>query len=467
MNGISLAYLAQLYPQVKEYLLSDEGPQDTASAINTYLRTRSGTEHSTTESSVRRWRTNRLSQATGQPPEDPNGVDDFSEDFADDEPGDETDFSFTDEDKSKLQDALSQTLEACNTDPKNVVGLRVAQWNAMIKNGEGEAEVHTLYGVKVLVKTRDVVPEWPVVQRAPEPRPVLAPRLPTVGRNGWKTSVILPDIQAGFFRDPKGNLQPTHDPRAIELALQVIRDIQPDHVLIGGDGTDFPELGRYRLSPVFVQTTQATIDWVDKFLESLTSITNAEIDWLEGNHEKRMPNYLLDNAAAAFGLKRAGFEEDWPVMSLPFLANFEHWGVNYIAGYPAAEYWFNDRIKAMHGDKVNSAGSTVHRYLNTERVSTISFHIHRMEMGSRTRHSRNGPRTILAASPGCLCRIDGAVPSVKGGTNLEGVPVEHSEDWQQGMAVLRYKDGDDEFAYEPISIFDGWAMFNGQEYKVG
>ena len=448
------------------FLTSDTGHTKTAADINEYLRRKGGglaNVNSTSEASVRRWREQQHDVA---PPEDLSGVDDFTRDFADDEPGDETEFSFTDEDRQKLRDSLDQTLAACNTSPQNVVGLRVAQWNAMIKNTDGDAEIHTLYGVKVLVKTKDITPEWPVIQRAPEATPPVRGTPPVGLIGGWKTSVILPDIQAGFFRDAKGNLQPTHDPRAVDVALQILTDVDPHHVLIGGDGVDFPELGKYRLTPVFVQTTQKTIDWVNTFAARLRNITSAPIDWLEGNQEKRMPNYLLDHAAAAFGLKRAGFEDEWPVLSLPFLANFEHWDISYLAGYPAAEYWFNDRIKAMHGDKVNSAGSTVHRYLNSERVSTISFHIHRVEMGSRTRHSRNGPRTIMAASPGCLCRIDGAVPSVKGGTNLEGVPVEHSEDWQQGMAVLHYKEGDEPFVYEPISIFDGWAVYGGQEYRV-
>src|ERR1035438_4727320 len=240
------------------FLSSDLGHTKPAADINEYLRRKGGglaNVNSTSEASVRRWREQQHDVA---PPEDLSGVDDFTRDFADDEPGDETEFSFTDEDKQKLRDSLDQTLAACNTNPQNVVGLRVAQWNAMIKNTDGEAEIHTLYGVKVLVKTKDIVPEWPVVQRAPEPGLTRAPapaQTYDIALGGlWKTSVILPDIQAGFFRDAKGSLRPTHDPRAVEVALQILADVDPQHVLIGGDGVDFPERGRYRLTPVVVHS---------------------------------------------------------------------------------------------------------------------------------------------------------------------------------------------------------------------
>jgi hypothetical protein len=196
-------------------------------------------------------------------------------------------------------------------------------------------------------------------------------------------------------------------------------------------------------------------------------VPKAKIVWLAGNHEERLPNYLMDNARAAFGLHQAGDTEGWPVLSVPHLCQFEHYGVEYLPGYPASEYWFNDRIHAVHGDKVNSNGSTVHRYLNSERVSTISFHIHRREWGERTRRTRYGSRTILAASPGSLCRIDGAVPSTKGGTNLDGLPMARPEDWQQGVGILRFEPGDSPFVYEQIAIHkeedSTWALFEGNE----
>ena len=284
---------------------------------------------------------------------------------------------------------------------------------------------------------------------------------------GWLTAVVLPDIQAGFFADNSGNLHPTHDEAAVDVALQVVALEDPDLVVVVGDGADFPELGKYRLSPAFQRTTQPTLNWVATFIARLrTAAPRAQIFWLAGNHEERLPNYIIDNAAAAFGIRRGTKTDEWPVLSFPFLCCFDEYDVTYAPGYPANEHYVNDRLKVIHGAKVNSNGSTVHRYLDSERVSTISGHIHRREIGHRTRRTRFGARTIMAASPGCLARIDGAVPSTKGGIDLDGVPLQSYEDWQQGLAVVRYEPGDGRFIYHDIAIFDGYAQWRDREIRA-
>lgn len=309
-------------------------------------------------------------------------------------------------------------------------------------------------------------PQWPVIQTGP-PIKISAPKKkPRKLQDNWQHAVILPDVQIGFYRDLANELHPTHDEAALSVALQIVSDVQPDVVVIIGDTIDLPELGRFRYSPPFAQTTQASIDRLTIWLAEIrAAASDAEIVYLAGNHEERLPNYLMDNAMASFGIKRgASPPEDWPVLSIPFLCRLEEVGVEFFPGYPANVYWLNDRLRVIHGVRVCSTGSTVHRYLNDERVSTIVGHIHRREWGERTRATRRGARTILAASPGCLCRVDGKVPSTKAGIDLNGVPMTSYEDWQQGLAVVRYQEGDGPFLYEPISIFDGWAAWRDKEY---
>jgi hypothetical protein len=135
-------------------------------------------------------------------------------------------------------------------------------------------------------------------------------------------------------------------------------------------------------------------------------------------------------------------------------------------GYPASHVWITDKLKVIHGDKVASGGSTAHKFLATEKVSVIYGHIHRREWAERTRDDHDGPSTILAASPGCLARLDGAVPSTKGGVDLDGRPVQRHEDWQQGLAVVPYDPETGNFVYEQIAIHHGWAMWRGKEYHA-
>lgn len=308
-------------------------------------------------------------------------------------------------------------------------------------------------------------PAWPVIQQGP-PVKIVGPKVKTIAmKSGWGKAIIVPDIQIGYYRDLAGKLHCTHDENAISILRQIVRDEQPDQIIIIGDTIDLPELGRFRYSPQWAQTTQASIDRLTVLLTELRSdAPNALIFYLAGNHEERLPNYVLDNAIAAFGLRRGSSPDDWPVLSIPFLCRLDEAKVQFYPGYPANVHWINDRLRVIHGVKVNSAGSTVHRYLNDERVSTIIGHIHRREWGERTRATRDGARTILAASPGCLARVDGKVPSTKGGIDLDGIPLTSYEDWQQGLAVVRYQPGDGAFVYEQVSIFNGWAVWRDKEY---
>lgn len=342
---------------------------------------------------------------------------------------------------------------------------KVNLWQGFHKDADGEAQVVDLVGVQ-LSPSWETGPQWPVIQPAPMVK--LPPtKKPAKVHSDWRTCVVLPDIQAGYFRAASDELEPIHDEGALSVAIAVVRDLNPDLVVLVGDNLDAAELGKYRLTPAFERTTQASINRLGLLCAQLRDAApHARIVWLAGNHEERLPNYILDNAKAAFGLRQANTPESWPVMSIPFLCHFDTYGVEFLPGYPASCFWINDRLRVIHGDKVASGGSTAHKYLGSEKVSVIYGHVHRREYGARTREDRDGAKEIMAASPGCLARIDGAVPSTKGGTDLDGRPLTRVEDWQQGVAVVRYQENDGMFTYHNVAIHDGWAMFEGKEYTA-
>ena len=241
-----------------------------------------------------------------------------------------------------------------------------------------------------------------------------------------------------------------------------------DDIVCVGDNLDLPEMGKYLTYPAYAQTTQAAIDRSTKFCaEMRAAAPTAKIIWLAGNHEERMPKYLLVNAGAAYGLRKGNTPDSWPVLSIPYLCRMDEFDVEYRPGYPASDYWINEKLRVIHGDRVKSSGSTAHIYLNSEKTSVIYGHIHRIEVAYKTREDFDGPRTIMAASPGCLARIDGAIPSTKGGVDLDGRPLTRHENWQQGLAVVQYEDsGAHRFTYDTIPIYNGWAMYNGKEYQA-
>ena len=362
---------------------------------------------------------------------------------------------------------IAELFEKRGIDPAEVGDLKkVSFYQTVTKDPDGEYVVHDLTAVQ-FTPSWDNGPKWPVITQGPSyatPKPTTKVRKAT----DFQTAVIVPDIQIGFYRGPEGTLEPTHDEAAMSVALAMITDIKPDEIVLVGDNLDLPEMGKYLTYPTYQQTTQAAIDRASLFCAQLRKAApDADITWLAGNHEERMPKYIATNAMAAYGLKRANQPESWPVLSVPFLVRMDEYDIVYKPGYPAADYWLNEKLRIIHGDRVKSNGSTAHVYLNQEKTSVIYGHIHRIETAYKTREDYDGPRTIMAASPGCLARIDGAIPSTKGGVDLDGRPLTRHENWQQGLGVVTYeKKGQAKFTYECIPIYGGWAMRNGKEYAA-
>jgi predicted phosphodiesterase len=371
------------------------------------------------------------------------------------------------ENRSKSLGALADLLAKKNINLDEIGEIKkISIYQSMMKNELGEAEVHDLAAIQISPKWESG-PEWPVIQRGPEIRIPKTTSKPAPA-DSFKTCVVVPDIQFGFFRNKNGEFEPTHDEDAIGVALSIISDIKPDLIVCVGDNLDLPEMGKYVTYPSYALTTQATIDRATLFCaEMRNAAPHAKIVWLAGNHEERMPKYIVQNASAAYGLRRGNTPDSWPVLSVPFLCRMDDFGVEYRPGYPASDIWVNKKLRIIHGDRVKSSGSTANVYLNAEKSSVIYGHIHRIETAFKTREDFEGPRTIMAASPGCLCRIDGAIPSTKGGVDLDGRPLTRHENWQQGLGIVMYEDsGQHKFSYECIPIYSGWAMFRGKQFSA-
>jgi len=358
---------------------------------------------------------------------------------------------------------LAQLLDRQNIDIDEIGDIKkISVYQSLTKDADGEAQVHDLVGIQIS-PSWETGPEWPVIQ--PGPTIKLPKSAATKKKTALKTCVVLPDMQIGYFRNREGELEATHDERAIAIALAITKDINPEMVVMVGDNLDLPELGKYRLSPAFQQTTQASIDRATEICaETRAAAPNAKISWLAGNHEERLTSFMLDNAMAAFGIRQGKHPESWPVLSIPNLCRLDDFGIEYLSGYPASMVWINEHIKVIHGDLVRSGSSTAMAYLKREKISVIYGHIHRREWAEMTREDYDGPKTVTAASPGCLARIDGAVPSTKGGTDLDGRPLKRYENWQQGLAVVQYEEGDGKFNMEMVTIREGWSLYRDKEY---
>lgn len=292
---------------------------------------------------------------------------------------------------------------------------------------------------------------------------VWSPQKPAKHDPDWKTAVIFPDAQRPFA-----------DKAAVNVAMQILTDVQAengvDRIIHLGDDLDLPEFGKHRTAPdAMGSLAEALNDQYQNHALERAICPDAEIDYLAGNHEARLTNWLVDNAPQIIGLRRAGESGEQPVLSIPFLCRLDELDVNYIDPYPEGEVWLNSHFRAIHGTIVKGAkGGTAAGYLTKGDVSTVYGHIHRSELLYQTRHTFNGPRTYLAGSPGCLCDISGSVPSTRSGITAEGKQgMRGTEDWQNGIWVVSYQTtGRELYTVEPVQIWAGWASFRGKHYNA-
>jgi hypothetical protein len=83
----------------------------------------------------------------------------------------------------------------------------------------------------------------------------------------------------------------------------------------------------------------------------------------------------------------------------------------------------------------------------------------------RTTYDRQGRISSKFINTGCLCRTDGTVPSTHGAKGSDGRSATVYENWQNGLAVFRYRD-DGDFFVNLVAIEDGMTWFEGQEIKA-
>lgn len=287
--------------------------------------------------------------------------------------------------------------------------------------------------------------------------------------------LIIPDPQFGMFRQHNTDvLHRMHDVHALSIVVQIAEKYGPTGITCLGDYYDLPMFqSKFPRGPELAYLTQHGINEGAFFAYKMRRIQDAwddkhkreasgRVRILRGNHDQRMMKSIIECSPEASWLRPVNDPDGPPMLSLERLMDVTGLGVEWVGQYPDGVIVWNSNIWGKHGDVVRpDSGGTVVAELKKAILASVVFgHIHRDEHAWITTHGplpdgTFGQRERMAASPGCVCRIDGAVPSQSKRNN-----------WQQSVATLEYEVGGREFfEYNSHRIQGGRSIYNGEIYE--
>lgn len=238
---------------------------------------------------------------------------------------------------------------------------------------------------------------------------------------------------------------PYHDRRAVRVVSTVMEAIHPDIVVYLGDVFDLPGFStKFRRFPE--QKNQLTRDLKigrEMFALHRKVCPEARFIYIEGNHEARLRNYIVDVAD-----ELAGFVNEDGILSLPYLLGASDFGIEYLGPYGAA--WEHHSFIFKHGDKATAFAAAAE--LRSEGSSGMSGHTHRG--GSAFVTTRAGAHAWYENF--CLCHVAGwdRPPS--------SIHTSGLTNWQQGFSVIYFDKGI--FNVYPVVITNGKCIVEGVRF---
>lgn len=234
---------------------------------------------------------------------------------------------------------------------------------------------------------------------------------------------------------------PFHDKTAWKLFLSIAKDFKPDIVVIHGDFFDFYSVSRHDKDPL--------VDfklWKDEMKEARCVLADIESlkartqVFLEGNHEKRLQNYISNECPKLSGIYKTpellGLDESW--LYLPY-GQDNHYKIG--------------KLICTHGSRAgeNPAASMVKKY----RSSVAFGHTHRIqEYSIKNAHGEE----FVGLNIGWL-----------GSERRAAEYIKDFADWSHGFMLSWHRDNGS-FYYQLIKIqhnkTECSALFGGEVYSA-
>jgi len=150
--------------------------------------------------------------------------------------------------------------------------------------------------------------------------------------------MIIPDVQLPF-----------HDPVILDKLIKIAEKYQPDRILQGGDLIDLPTVSRWtkgsaeEYAPVLQEHITQT---KDEFFSPLRKAApKAAMEWLSGNHDERLFDYITKYAYPLRSLD---------ALSMENLFELKKFDVNYVKG----PHRIATNTLAIHGHECGGYSST-------------------------------------------------------------------------------------------------------------
>lgn len=155
------------------------------------------------------------------------------------------------------------------------------------------------------------------------------------------------------------------DPFFLRVLISTIGRIQPDNVVFGGDILDLPEFGKYGVDPRDWDVV-GRIKYAHEhiFAPIRAAAPEAQMDYIEGNHEARLLRHLADQSPAM----RAVLSDlhGWTVSKLFGLDEYE---INYVAKADLAAWSKSDQAKELKNNyKIFYDAFLVHHFPHARRM---------------------------------------------------------------------------------------------------
>jgi len=229
---------------------------------------------------------------------------------------------------------------------------------------------------------------------------------------------------------------PDHDPRAVDIAQQIVYDFKPHVIQHGSDAFDFETISRWDVDPEKVIDDAfeiVSVPYYQVMRGFRDAAPGALTPFLVGNHDERIWKFLADKAPQLR-----------TTVTKVFIDMIRSAGGMWL-GFQNIQYNLG-HLKVIHGRSVTKYAAATH--LDMFGVDVIAGHVHRAMMFTKT----NEQRTLQSITSGCLC-------------NLKPSYSLWRQNWQHGI-VLATIDTENRTSHLESIVFDGYrAYWGGKLYK--